>query len=71
MSKGGRRRLTTLDDVRRYVAGLINRAESGQIDPGLAGRLGYLCNILKSLIEGSSIEERLRTLEKKLEQKGG
>ena len=58
-----RRRLKTMEDVRRYVANLINRTDAGEVEPGLAGRLGYLANILVRVIEGSSLEERVRTLE--------
>ncbi len=58
------RRLKTLDDVRRYLADTINRLEAGQLDANVAGRIGYLCNVLKSVIEGSDIERRVAELEK-------
>jgi len=56
-------------DLRRYIASLINRVENGKIDAGTAGRLGYLANILKGVIEGTNLEERVAELEK-LVQKG-
>jgi hypothetical protein len=58
-----KRRLKSAHDVRRYLADLINRLEAGQIDPGVAGRAGYLSNILIRVIEGSDFEARLKALE--------
>ena len=61
-----KRRLKTLEDVRRYLANLINRLEAQEVDPALAGRLGYLANSLARIIEGSDIERRIENLEKRL-----
>lgn len=61
------RRLKTMTDIRRYLANLVNRTESGVVDPSLAGRLGYLISILTRVIEGSEIEKRLDEIERKLE----
>ena len=61
-----RKRLKTLEDVRRYLAGLINRLEGGLIDPQVAGKLGYLAQILKGCIEASDIEKRLTNVEAKV-----
>lgn len=58
------RRLKTLEDVRRYLANLINRTEAGKVDPGLAGKLGYLANSLAKIIEGSELEKRVDVLER-------
>ena len=60
-----KRRLKTMGDVRRYLANLINRTEAGEVEPGLAGRLGFLANILVRVIEGSDLESRLKALEKR------
>ena len=60
-----KKRLKTIEDVRRYLANLINRVESGLIDPAVAGRLGYLASILKSCIESGDLEKRLQELENK------
>ena len=57
------RRLKTIDDVRRYLANLILRTEGGQVDPALAGRLGYLANILTGCIKDSDLERRIAELE--------
>jgi len=64
-----KRRLKTIEDARRYLSGLINRTERGEVDPGLAGKLGYLCAILIRAIEGSDLEGRVSALEAKV--KGG
>ena len=60
-----RRRLKTLEDVRRYLANLINRTEAGEVDARLAGRLGFLANSLAHIIEQTDIEKRLEALEEK------
>ncbi len=61
-----RRRLKTLEDVRRYLANLINRTEDGEVDPSLAGKLGYLANSLARVIEGSELEKRVDALERQM-----
>lgn len=65
------RRLKTLDDVRRYLASLINRTEAGEVEPSLAGRLGYLANSLAKVIETGDLERRVSELEAKVENKYG
>jgi hypothetical protein len=64
----GKRRLKSLQDVRRYLADVINRVEDGRLDPNLAGRVGYLVNVLRAVIEKSDLETRVAALEK---QTGG
>ncbi|MFC1779578.1 hypothetical protein ACFLZU_04510 [Thermodesulfobacteriota bacterium] len=58
-----RRRLKTAQDLRRYLAGLINRVEQGETAPEMASKLGYLSNILLRVIEGSDLEARIEALE--------
>lgn len=60
------RRLKKPSDVRRYIASLINRTERGEVDPALAGRLGYLSNILIRAVQSAEIEERLDKIEAKI-----
>jgi hypothetical protein len=64
------RRLKTLTDLRRYIADLINRVEAEKVDPAIAGRLGYLANILRGIIEGSDLEKRVTDLESTLQKDG-
>ena len=40
------RRLNTTQDLRRYLAGLINRTEAGKIEASLARSLTYMTSIL-------------------------
>ena len=61
--KLSRKRLQTLQDVRRYLASLINRLESGDIEESTASKLAYISNILISCIKDSDIEARLKALE--------
>ena len=63
------KRLKTLDDLRRYLASLVTRTESGTVEPTLAGRLAYMVSILSKIIEGSDLEKRLSALER--QYKGG
>jgi len=65
------RRLNNLQDLRRYLANLINRTESGEIDVNLSGKLGYLASILHRVIEGGDLEARIATLEKQFKDQGG
>ena len=58
-----KRRLKSGADVRRYLAHLIHSTESGEIDHRIAGKLGYLSNLLLKAIEVGEIEERLLRLE--------
>ncbi len=63
------RRLKSLEDVRRYLANLINRTEQGKVDPNLSGKLGYLAINLAKIIESGTIEKRIEALEKELAAK--
>lgn len=62
------RRLNTLEDLRRYLASVINRVEDGALNPAVAGKLGYLANILKAVIEGTTLEDRVAKLEAQLKE---
>jgi hypothetical protein len=59
-------RLKDLGDLRRYLANLINRTEAGIVEPGLAGKLGYLAATMARIIEGRDIEARIRRLEEQV-----
>ena len=62
-----KKRLKTLEDCRRYLAGLINRVESEEVEGQTAGKLAYIANILISCIKDSDLEKRIAELEKRLE----
>lgn len=64
-----RRRLKTLADLSRFMSSLINDTRQGKIDPGLASKLGYLINILKSVISESDLEARILAMEKEIQNR--
>lgn len=61
-----KKRLKTLEDCRRYLAGLVNRTEGGEMDQQRASKLAYIANILISCIKDSDLEARITRLEKTL-----
>ncbi len=63
------KRLNNLNDVRRYLSGLVNRLDSGEVDAATAGKLGYLVSILHKILADSEIEDRITTLEKRLNER--
>ncbi|MFW6052966.1 MAG: hypothetical protein ACOC8I_03550 [Desulfosalsimonas sp.] len=63
-----KKRLKDLNDCRRYLANLVNRLESGEVEPSTAGKCGYLTNILIGCIKDSDLEQRLEKIEKQLER---
>jgi hypothetical protein len=64
-----KKRFNTLDDCRRYLASLINRMESGEVDSKEAGKRAYVTNILISCIKDGELEKRVEELEARLENK--
>ena len=69
MKKVRTRRLKTMEDVRRFLADTINRLNKDDIDPGKASKLGYLCQILTRVIEGSDLEKRVAEIEKAVKER--
>ena len=63
-SRKQRKRLKTMSDLRRFLANLINETASGITDPALAGKLGFLLNILRGVLSDSDLEARISRLEK-------
>ena len=63
-----KKRLQTLGDVRRYLAGLLNRFEAKEIDEVHLKAAAYVANILTSTIKDSELEERIGKLEDQLNQ---
>jgi hypothetical protein len=61
-----KRRFRDLNDLRKFVGDLINRVNREEVDAQLAGKMGYLCQILARIIEGSDIEKRLEAVEEQL-----
>lgn len=65
------KRLKSTSDLRRYLANLVNRVESGEVEPAKASKIGFLINILAKLIEGTELEKRVEELEKALNNPKG
>jgi hypothetical protein len=63
------KRLQNAQDLRRYLASLINRVESGVVEVNLGKSLAYMSSILLRIIEGGDLEGRVEQLERKLETK--
>jgi hypothetical protein len=63
------KRLQNAQDLRRYLANLINRTESGEVAVNLGKSLAYMSSILLRIIEGGDLEGRVEQLERKLESK--
>ena len=63
------KRLQNARDLRRYMASLINKTETGQLDVNLGKSLAYMSSILLRIIEGSDLEARITALEKKTSRK--
>ncbi len=59
-----RKRLKTLEDCRRYLAGLVNRVESGELDQGQAKTLTYISSHIIGILKEGEIESRIADLEK-------
>lgn len=65
---GGRRRLKTLPDLRRFLAHVVNELDAGRITEGRARTFGYLAANMATIIERSDLELRLTAIEEKLER---
>ncbi|MDY0307566.1 MAG: hypothetical protein RBR18_14110 [Desulfovibrionaceae bacterium] len=58
-----KRRLKSLDDLRRFLADVLNRLEAGELDDAAAKTRAYVVNILSAVVKDSDIEARLAALE--------
>jgi hypothetical protein len=58
-----KKRLQSLGDVRRYLAGLLNRFEAGEINETHLKAAAYVANILTGTIRDSELEARIESLE--------
>ena len=59
-----KRRLKTMDDIRRFLADVVNQLNRDEMEVNKASKLGYLCQILARVIEGNDLEARVAELEK-------
>ena len=68
--KPNKRRLKTMEDVRRFLADTVNKLNRDEIEINKASKLGYLLQIMARVIEGSDLEKRVTKLEKTIISKG-
>lgn len=61
-----RRRFKQIGDVRRYLSSILNRIESGKLDPAIGGRCAYIANVLAGCIKDGELEARIAKLEKEI-----
>ena len=60
-----RLRLTSVDAVRQYLAGVLTRLENDELDEGQAKSRAYVAQILTKIMETSDLEARIAALESK------
>ena len=61
----GRRgpRLQTTTDVSVFLAKVVREIYRGDLDPAIAGKIGFLCNSLRKCLEVADLERRLEVVE--------
>jgi hypothetical protein len=60
------RSLKTVAAVRREAVALYRQVKGGNVEPQLAGRLGYLLNLLVTISRDREFEARIEALEQAL-----
>lgn len=58
-----RLRLTTVESVRGYLAGCLQRLENCELDENATKARAYICQTLVKIMETSSLEDRVAQLE--------
>jgi uncharacterized protein YutE (UPF0331/DUF86 family) len=61
-------KLRKMADIRRLLARIINQLDADKITESKARGMGYLCNILRDVIECSELESRIALLEKQMDK---
>jgi hypothetical protein len=59
-----KRRLKDSADIRRYLASLITRTETGELEAAQAKSLTYMTSILWRVMAEGELEQRVAALEK-------
>ena len=62
-TKPQKKRLKSLNDVRKFLSLLINEVRRKEVDAALGTKLAYLLNILRGVIVDSDLETRVKKLE--------
>jgi hypothetical protein len=63
-AKRRKKHLTSARSCRRYLADVVHRMDSGELDPVVGGRIAYCINIILKSLEIDEIEARITELEK-------
>ena len=61
-----RRKLRTLNDVRRYLANLLLQLEADHVERQKATSLAYIASLIQKCIVDADVETKLKELEKRL-----
>jgi hypothetical protein len=62
-TKARKKRLKTLNDVRKFLSLLINEVRREEVDAATGTKLAYMLNILRAVISEGDLENRIRKLE--------
>ncbi len=65
-----KRRLKSLDDLRRWMADVGNKLENDEIDVVHARCFAYLASVMAGIIKGGDLEARLEALERSIKKQG-
>lgn len=68
-TKARKKRLKTLNDVRKFLSLLINEVRREEVDAATGTKLAYMLNILRAVISEGDLEARISALEKESEVK--
>lgn len=64
-----KRRLASAQDLKTFLADIMNRVHRGELDVSVARCLGYLSQVMHSVIATNDIEARLHALEEQQNDK--
>ena len=70
MAAKTKRRLKSMDDIRKFMADLINRLNNGEVEESRARALIYGCSNLAAIVKDADLEIRLNKLEQAMQQEG-
>ena len=65
-----KRRLKTLQDLRRWLADVGNRLENGKIEAAHARTVAYVVSVMAGIIKDGDLESRLEAIEKQMMEGG-
>jgi hypothetical protein len=63
-------RLDSRDAIIDLLSETVQQVRTGQLDPKIANAVGYLCNVIRQLVEQEDIERLAQEIEKLKQQLG-